>query len=93
MSSATQRVGLGRSALFTSSNERPFQLRRGQVGPVVERLQERIAALVRHRQRMRASRAGRASLERNRLQLVRSQWELSHALIERHLPMPPEKTR
>jgi hypothetical protein len=52
----------------------------------VEVLAERIAALERRRQQLRAAGAGRAVLERNRRQLVRSQWELCHALIERHLP-------
>jgi hypothetical protein len=27
-----------------------------------------------------------ADLERNRLQIARAQWELAHALIDRHLP-------
>ena len=93
MSSATEAVGNGQGALFPSSDQPPFQVWRGQVGPGVEELQEWIAALVHRRQRMRTSGASRASLERNRLQLVRSQWQLSQALIERHLPTRPEETR
>lgn len=90
MSSATQAVGIGRGALFASTDQRPFQFGRGHVRPGVEELQERIAALVCQRQQMRTSGASRASLERNRLRLARSQWELSHALIERHLPIRAE---
>lgn len=50
----------------------------------VEPLREQIAALVVRRQELRGSRASRASLEENRLELARSQRELGHALIERH---------
>ena len=49
----------------------------------------RIASLVGERQRLRERGAGEASLERNRLQLARAQWELGHALIERNLPAQP----
>lgn len=82
MSSATQ-------ALDSLSSQRPFP--RGRVGSGVEELQEWIAALVRQRQQLRTSGASQASLERNRLLLVRSQWELCHALIERHLPPAHER--
>jgi hypothetical protein len=61
-------------------------LRGDLVGPGVEELRELIAELVRERQQLRTSGAGRASLERNRRRLARSHWELSHALIERHAP-------
>ena len=46
----------------------------------------RIAALVAERQELRVSGAATAAIERNRLQIARAQWDLSHALIERHLP-------
>ena len=52
----------------------------------VEELRERIAALVAERQQLRRFCASQASLEQNRLRLGRSQRELCHALIERHLP-------
>ncbi len=52
----------------------------------VEKLRERIAALVARRQLLRRSGASRASLEQNRRQLARSQSELGHALIELHRP-------
>jgi len=52
----------------------------------VELLTMRIAALVAERQDLRVSGAAPAAIERNRRQLARAQWELSHALIERHLP-------
>jgi hypothetical protein len=62
-------------------------------GPVVEELQERIAELVCERQDLRAFGASRVWLERNRAQLVRSQWDLSHALIERHARQPAVRAR
>ena len=52
----------------------------------VEELRERIAGLVTRRQQLRAFGVSGTSLEENRLQLARSQQELGHALIERHLP-------
>ena len=51
----------------------------------VETLLARIDGLARERQELRGRRASTRTLERNRLALVRSQWELSHALIDRHL--------
>jgi hypothetical protein len=54
--------------------------------PSVEDLVSRIAELVLERQSLRASSAGPASLEHNRLELVRLHWALSHALIQRHCP-------
>jgi len=45
-----------------------------------------IGALTAERQRLREGGANSVRLERNRIKLVRAQWELSHALIERHLP-------
>jgi hypothetical protein len=52
----------------------------------IEKLRERIAALVARRQQLRRFGASRALLEQNRLQLARSQSELCHAFIELHLP-------
>jgi hypothetical protein len=40
--------------------------------------------LVHERQSLREDGANRDELERNRLHIVRAQWELSHALIEAH---------
>jgi hypothetical protein len=91
MSSAAQVLGIGRGAHPASADHRLFHFRRGQLRPGVEELQERIAALVRRRQLLRTSGASRESLERNRLRLARSQWELCHAMIERHSPTPAEK--
>jgi DNA-binding response OmpR family regulator len=51
----------------------------------VEVLLARIEDLARERQDLRGRPASRPALERNRLALVRSQWQLSYALIERHL--------
>ncbi len=60
----------------------------GHVSVPVETLQEVLGSLVREREALRASGAGRAELERNRLAIVGAQWELSHALIARYHPRP-----
>ena len=64
----------------------PSRFRRGSARPTVESLMEQISQLTAERQRLRDGDAGAARLERNRVKLVRAQWELSHALIERYLP-------
>ena len=51
----------------------------------VESLATLHATLVRERQELRSSSASLPELERNRLAIVRCQWELSQALIARHL--------
>jgi hypothetical protein len=50
-----------------------------------EALAEQITATVRHRQELRASRAGREALELNRLELVALHGRFARALIARHL--------
>ena len=65
---------------------RPSRFRRGHSRPTVEDLLEQISALTAERQKLREDGATTARLERNRIKLVRAQWELSHALIERYLP-------
>jgi hypothetical protein len=50
----------------------------------VESLGLRIRTLVVERQALRDRGAGKRALERNRLELVRCQRELSQALIDRH---------
>ena len=52
----------------------------------IEALSERIAALAAERQELRLSGASVEVLEENRAQLGSSQWALSHALIQLHLP-------
>jgi hypothetical protein len=54
----------------------------------VEQLTERLRQLVSERQSLRDRGASTAELERNRLEIVRRQWELSCALIESHTPEP-----
>ena len=54
----------------------------------VERLTDTIRRLVLERERLRDSGASWAELERNRLEIVFRQQELSYALIERHLSKP-----
>ena len=72
---------------------RPFRtsaFRRGRSRASVESLVVRIAELVVERQELRSTGAGAPAIERNRLQLARAQWELAHALIDRHLPEPAQ---
>lgn len=52
----------------------------------IEHLNRRIEELVCERQELRAQRADAEALERNRLDLVRCQHELSYALIARYYP-------
>jgi hypothetical protein len=63
---------------------RRFRRERRRLG--VEELQDRVAALALERQTLRVTGAPTVALERNRVALAHAQWELSHALIERHLP-------
>ena len=67
---------------------RPLRFRRRRVAQTVEALTELLGDLTLERQALRASDAGSVALERNRVAIARAQWELSHALIERHLPTP-----
>jgi hypothetical protein len=52
----------------------------------VQQLTETLRRLVAKRQSLRDNGASWADLERNRVEIVRRQQELSHALIESHLP-------
>jgi hypothetical protein len=65
---------------------RPSRFRRGHSRPTVEDLLGQIGALTAERQKLREEGANGARLERNRIKLARTQWELSYALIERYLP-------
>jgi len=56
------------------------------VAPTVEALTELLGSLTLERQSLRASDASPTALERNRVAIARAQWDLSHALIDRHLP-------
>jgi hypothetical protein len=51
----------------------------------VEEIRDRTERLVRERQQLRGMGAVRCELEANRLELVRAQWALSAALIERYV--------
>jgi hypothetical protein len=64
----------------------PSRFRRRARRASVEALMEEIGALTAQRQALRDQGAAAFKLERNRVKLARRQWELSHALIERHLP-------
>lgn len=65
---------------------RPARFRRSRRPASADELQALIARLVAERQRLRERGGSEASLERNRIQIARAQWELGHALIDRHLP-------
>jgi hypothetical protein len=65
---------------------RPSRFRRSRTRASADELAHQIAHLVAERQQLRERGASQASLERNRLQIARAQWELGHALIDRHLP-------
>jgi hypothetical protein len=57
---------------------------------MVEEFRNLIERLVRERQQLRAAGAIRRRLEANRLELIRAQWALAGALIERsHLAVTP----
>jgi hypothetical protein len=65
----------------------PARFKRRTTRLTVEDLQYSIDVLTAERQRLRERQASAAALERNRLKIARAQWELSHALIERYLPV------
>jgi len=64
---------------------RSSRFRRNRSRPSVESLALRIAELVAERQELRGAGSSVATIERNRLQIARAQWELAHALIDEHL--------
>jgi hypothetical protein len=80
-----RRIPISRRVSTTESH--PARPRRDDLSePTPEVLLERVAILVHERQSLRARGAGRAALERNRADITRAQWALSHALIARHYP-------
>jgi hypothetical protein len=74
----------------TSLRQRPARFRRSRVSATAEELAARLEALVAERQELRRRAASSRALERNRLQIARTQWELGHVLIHDHLPQPVE---
>jgi hypothetical protein len=69
-----------------------WRFRRSRSAVSVESLVVRIAELVAERQDLRSSGAAPAAIERNRIQIARAQWELAHALIDRHGPVEPARS-
>jgi hypothetical protein len=67
---------------------RSIDERRSAEQATVESLTGRISVLCTERQSLRTNGASETDLERNRVEIARAQWELSHALIERYLPNP-----
>jgi hypothetical protein len=69
---------------------RPARFRRSRVTATAEELGARLEVLVLERQELRRRSASAKALERNRLQIARTQWELGFVLIDTHLPQPVE---
>jgi hypothetical protein len=67
---------------------RPGPFRRPARPASVESLVARLDALALEREGLRSSNARPGALERNRIAIARTQWELSHALIDRHSDQP-----
>ena len=63
----------------------PSRFRRGHSRRTIEALLEQISAITTERQRLRDQGVNGSRLERNRVKLARTQWELSYALIDRYL--------
>lgn len=63
----------------------PKRFRRPTAPRPVEDLLDLLGQLTAERQRLRLEGATQAELERNRIEIARTQWELSYALIARHL--------
>jgi hypothetical protein len=74
---------MARSALRQPARRR---FRRPPAAHSVEAHQTRISQLALARQELRSLGAPAGALERNRLEIVRAQWELSYALVERYCP-------
>jgi hypothetical protein len=70
---------------------RPIAMRRIPARETVESLTQHISTLTTERQALRMNGASETALERNRVQIARAQWDLSHALIERYLPNSAEQ--
>jgi hypothetical protein len=51
----------------------------------VEALLDRVGELAGERQRLRLEGAAQGTLERNRIEIAQTQWELSYALIARYV--------
>jgi hypothetical protein len=71
---------------------RRSRFRRGRNSLSVESLVVHIAELVAERQELRGTDASAGAIERNRIKIARAQWELGHALIDRHLPAEPARS-
>jgi hypothetical protein len=69
----------------------PARFRRRSRARTVEALLEEIRRLVGERQVLRERTCSAAALEQNRRKIARAQWELSHALIDRHQTAPAEQ--
>jgi hypothetical protein len=67
---------------------RATRFRRSRDLGTVESLTARLSELVARRQELRREDASIAAIEHNRLEIARLQWDLAHALIDRHLPSP-----
>jgi hypothetical protein len=64
----------------------PTRFHRARVHATPEALLDRAAALAGERQELRSRGASATALERNRVRIARTHWQLAHALLERHAP-------
>jgi hypothetical protein len=70
---------------------RPIAFRPPPARDTVETLTQHISMLATERQTLRTNGASEDALEHNRMEIAGAQWELSYALIERHLPNSAEQ--
>jgi hypothetical protein len=67
----------------------PKRFRRAAAPRPIEELYARLDVLIATRQRLRLEGASAAALERNRIEIARTQWELSYALVDRYVAAAP----
>jgi hypothetical protein len=64
----------------------PTRFHPARVHATPEALLDRAAALAGERQELRSRGASATALERNRVRIARTHWQLAHALLARHRP-------
>jgi hypothetical protein len=64
----------------------PTRFNRARVHATPETLLDRASMLAGERQELRRRGASATALERNRIRIARTHWQLAHALLARHRP-------